>query len=308
MDNSMEIHPTTPLHTWLQAVRAFSFTASIIPVVVAGVLALSSNGPVRWELGVLAAVGAVLFHAGTNLVSDAEDFSRGVDREGTHGGSGVLVAGLLPASQVFWAGVGLFVLGILVGLVLVWARGLTILWLGLAGLLGGFFYGGKPFGYKYIALGDLMVFVLMGPLLVIGAYFALTGDLHINVLYVSIPVGCLVAAILSSNNLRDIANDSHANIKTLANVMGPTASAIEYYLLVGAAYVVVVIMVVASVASPWCLLALLSLPLAIKNVMAIRRAGARETSDLADIDVRTAKLHFLFGVLLSLGLALAEWV
>ena len=96
---------------WLQALRAFSFTASLIPVIVGALLALSLGGAMRWELFPLVALASVLFHAGTNLVSDAGDFDRGVDREDTHGGSGVLVGGLLTSRQVFWAGILMFALG-----------------------------------------------------------------------------------------------------------------------------------------------------------------------------------------------------
>ena len=78
------------------------------------------------------------------------------------------------------------------------------------------FYTGKPIGYKYIALGDFLVFTLMGPLMVIGSYYVLTGDYNTNVLYVSLPVGFLVAAILHANNLRGIVHDTQANVKTLA--------------------------------------------------------------------------------------------
>lgn len=287
---------------WLRAVRAFSFTASLMPVVVGAMLALSYEGRVLWGLFPLVAAASVLFHAGTNLVSDAGDFTRGLDREGSHGGSGLLVAGLLTPAAVFRAGVLMFVLGSILGLIMVWFRGLPLLWLGLAGLAGGFFYGGKPFGYKYHALGDVMVFMLMGPLMVAGSYFVLTGSFHVNVLYVSVPVGCLVTAILCSNNLRDIVHDSRARVRTMANVLGPKAAKIEYFLLVCGAFAAVAAMAIAGVVGPWCLLVLLSLPPAVRNMTMIARAHPDRTAEIASIDVRTAQLHLLFGVLLSVGL------
>jgi len=293
------------LRTWARALRMFSFTASIIPVVVAAALAVSHEGPVRWELLPLVLLGSVLFHAGTNLVSDAADYDRGVDRPGTLGGSGVLVEGLLSSRRVFQAGLVMFALGAGVGLVLVWARGWTVLWLGLAGLAGGFFYGGRPLGYKYHALGDLMVFFMMGPLIVVGAYFVLTGELSLRAAGVSVPVGCLVAAILSSNNLRDILPDTRAGIRTVAILLGLRGAKVEYVLLVGGAYAVVAALVAAGALSPWCLLVALSLPPAAKNIALIVRARAESARAIAGIDVRTAQLHLLFGVLLSVGLGLS---
>ena len=204
---------------WARAIRAFSFTASLTPVVLGAMLATDAHH-VRWWLSPLVVLGCVLIHAATNLVSDAADFRRGVDRPGTHGGSGVLVKGLLTAQQVFRVGVALFAIAILIGLVLAWARGTTVLWLGLVGVVGGFFYGGKSHGYKYIALGDLMVFLLMGPLIVVGTHYTLTGLMSLKALWVSLPIACLVTAILHANNLRDIAHDTACGVRTLACVLG----------------------------------------------------------------------------------------
>ncbi|MHC4563921.1 MAG: 1,4-dihydroxy-2-naphthoate octaprenyltransferase [Planctomycetota bacterium] len=286
---------------WIRAIRPFAFTASVMPVVVGAMLALGSPGA-AWGLLPLIAIGAVLFHTGTNLVSDAADYDRGVDRPGTHGGSGVLVEGILTSRQVFLGGLLAFAVGSAIGLILVYVRGPGVLWLGLAGLIGGFFYGGKKFGYKYIALGDAMVFALMGPLIVIGTYFVLTGRFEWVSLYVSLPVGCLVTAILHANNTRDIADDRQGGARTMANVFGLTAAKVEYSLLVGGAYVIVVALVIAGIAGPWCLLALLSAPLAGRNIVRIIQAKPERSERIASLDVETATLHLLFCVLLSAGL------
>jgi len=286
----------------LRAIRAFSFTASIIPVVLAAFLALSQGAPVRWGLFLPVLAGAVLLHAGTNLVSDAADFRRGVDRKGTLGGSGVLVAGLLTPRQVFRDGIVLLGAGAAIGLFLVWTSGAPVLWIGLAGVIGGFFYGGRSFGYKYWALGDAAVFLLMGPLLVLGPYFVLTGSFHSHALLLSLPVGCLVTAILSSNNMRDIRHDAEAGVRTLATILGFGAAKAQYALLVAGAYVLVGGMVLSGVLSAWCLGVLLSAPLAFRNVKAALSARPERTEEIASIDVRTAQLHLLFGALLSLGL------
>lgn len=293
------------LKIWIQAVRAFSFTASMIPVFVGAMLALSYGGEVQWYLFPLVVICSLLFHAGTNLVSDYFDFQRGVDRKGTFGSSGVLVNGLLEPWQVLNGGLILFGLGFVLGLFLVWYRGMPIFWLGVVGLLGGFFYTGKPIGYKYIALGDFLVFALMGPLMVIGSYYVLTGDYSTRVLYVSLPIGFLVAAILHANNLRDIVHDTEANVRTLANTLGLKAAKIEYYFLIVGAYLSVIIMVLASIVEPWALLVLLSVPPAMKNLKLIGNARQDAGAEIAMIDVQTAQHHFLFGLLLIVGLVLS---
>ena len=93
-----------------------------------------------------------------------------MDRPHTYGSSRVLVEGLLTPKEVLTGGIVLFAAGFALGLTMVFFRGAPVFWLGVVGLLGGYFYTGNPVGYKYIALGDFLVFTLMGPLMVIGSY------------------------------------------------------------------------------------------------------------------------------------------
>jgi 1,4-dihydroxy-2-naphthoate octaprenyltransferase len=226
-----------------------------------------------------------------------------VDRDYTFGSSRVIVDGLLAASDVLRGGLTAFALGIGLGLVLVAVRGVPMLALGAAGLVGGFFYCGAPIGYKYRALGDPLVFLLMGPLMVIGSYYALTGTYSSSVLWASLPIGFLVTAILHANNLRDIAHDRDAGVMTVAGVIGHGAAKLQYYGLLAAAYLSVGVMVARGTLPAWALIVLLSLPPAIRNLRAIAASRADAPQEVALIDVRTAQHHLLFGLLLTLSIA-----
>jgi 1,4-dihydroxy-2-naphthoate octaprenyltransferase len=283
---------------WLQATRPFSLTASVLPVVIGAVLSATVEGPVEWPLFPLIVACSLLFHIGTNMVSDYFDFRRGVDRDETFGSSRVLLEGLLTPKQLLAAGIILFAVGFSLGLLLVFI-------LGVIGLLGGWFYTGGPVAYKYVALGDILVFILMGPLMVIGSYFALTGQFSLTVLYASLPVGCLVAAILHANNLRDITHDARANIKTMAMVLGVPAAKAIYVGLVTGAYLVVFVMVLARLVTPLALVILLTLPLALRNVKAVLASVPGNPESIAMGDVMSAQLHLafcaLFGVAIFVG-------
>lgn len=296
------------LRVWFQAARPFSLTASILPVVIGAVLAGTVEGPVDWPLFPLIVVCSLLFHIATNMVSDYFDYRRGVDRDETFGGSRVLVEGLMTPKQLMAAGILLFVVGFSLGLLLVAVRGWPIFILGVIGLLGGWFYTGGPVAYKYVALGDLLVFILMGPLMVIGSYFALTGSFNLTVLYASLPVGCLVAAILHANNLRDIPYDACANIKTMAMVLGlPTAKAI-YVGLVAGAYLIVLVMVLVKQITPLALIVLLTLPLAVRNVKAVLASVPGKPESIATGDVMSAQLHLTFCALFGLAIFIGTFL
>jgi 1,4-dihydroxy-2-naphthoate polyprenyltransferase len=289
----------------LQATRPFSFPASIVPGVVGAALAAGSSG-VRWGLFPIVLAGSVIMHIGTNLVSEVFDFRKGVDRPDTYGGSRVLVEHLLSPRQVLAAGLLALAIGLTAGVVLAVLCGWPVLWLGLAGLAGGWFYSGGPFGLKYWALGDALVFVMMGPLMVLGTEFVLTGHFTVRALIASLPVGCLVAAILSGNNLRDIRHDRQARSRTLENVLGLGGAKAIYCGLVIAAHAIVVAMVAVRAASPWTLLVFLAAVPAWRNMRAVLKADLDRVAEIAAIDARTAQHHMMFGVLLAAGLVVGK--
>jgi 1,4-dihydroxy-2-naphthoate octaprenyltransferase len=296
--------PFFPL--WGRAVRAFSFTASLIPPTVGAMLAFMHEAPAMWALFPLVLVASVAYHAGTNLVNDYFDYRNSVDRVGTLGSSGLLVEGLISARAVFRGAVFFFALGTVIGLYFISVRGLPMFALGMIGLLGGIFYTAGPVSYKYKAVGEPLVFLLMGPLMVVGSYLVLTGGFRWDVVLVSLPVGCLVAAILQANDLRDIAYDRTVGIKTAAIVFGGRFAGIVYYVLVACAYVIVAVLATLKIVPVWSLAVLLTAPIAVKNIRIAGRivgGGGAAARKYATIDVMTAQLHMVFGILLILSLA-----
>jgi 1,4-dihydroxy-2-naphthoate octaprenyltransferase len=293
------------LAIWLQASRPFSFTGSALPALFAGALAFWQDRDAAWWLLPPVVLAVVVLHAGVNLVSDYFDYRRGADRPGTLGSSGVILGNLLSPKRVLWAGVGCLTAAALAGVGFVLLRGLPLLVVGLAGLLGGGFYTTPPVELKYRALGDLAVFILFGPMIAIGAYLTLTGDYEHSVLLASLPLGCLIAAVLNANNLRDIEDDRAVGIRTLATVLGHRGAQAEYCVLVAGAYVLTAALVLVAALPPWSLLVLLTLPLAARNVAAVLGARPGESRKVATMDVQTAQLHLAFSVLYCLSLVLA---
>ena len=297
------------LSIWIQAVRAFSFPASLIPSLL-GIMFATLYLPHQstWWLIPFIMISLLCLHAGSNVVSDYDDFNRGVDYKGSLGGSGVLVEELLTPKQAYLGAMVLFAVAILFGIPIIIEKGFIILAFGLIGMLSGYFYTAKPVGFKYIALGDFIFFFLYGPAITLGTYYALTGSYHSTVLLASIPLGLLVSGILHANNMRDIIHDRKANIKTIATIMGEGFAKGEYVFLITGAYLVVIILVAFTILSPWALLVLLSLPPAIKNMTAIKGVKIEDTAKIAMLDVQTAQLTLLFGVLLSLSVLLTKLI
>jgi 1,4-dihydroxy-2-naphthoate octaprenyltransferase len=289
---------------WVQVFRPFSYTAAVIPVLLGAALTVYLKGAAVWWLLPLIVLASFFLKAGTNLVSEYFDYRKGVDRPESYGSSRVLVEKRLDPKQVLLVGLGCFALTACIGLVFVAHRGWPILLLGVIGLLGGFFYTAGPMAYKYFGLGDLFVFFLMGPLMVIGSFFVLTGVYGHSVLLISLPVGFLVAGILSGNNLRDISHDTQSHINTTATILGHRWARWEYIALTLGAYIAVPAMIIFDVLPLWSLLTFLTIPPAIKNIKSALKSHPDKPEEIATLDVQTAQLHMPFGLLLIISVIL----
>jgi 1,4-dihydroxy-2-naphthoate octaprenyltransferase len=281
----------------LRALRAFSLPASVLPVFVAVAAAVPAS---QWKWGVLlaSAAGAALVHLGGNLLNDYFDFLNKVDRR-THDddlrpGRLLVHRQLLPRDVLAEAGVCI-ALALALAAYLIWQCGMGIVWFGLAGLVGAYVYTGPPLKLKYRALGEAVIFVVFGPLLMLGAAWAQSGRLELAAFLASIPVGLATTAILVGNNFRDREEDSQAGIRTIGSFAGGKAARAAYLgLVLGSALGLAAIG--ACGAGPRALLATpLALGLIAKPALAVWR-GQR----LPDIDAQTARFE---AVLLALAFA-----
>jgi 1,4-dihydroxy-2-naphthoate octaprenyltransferase len=288
---------------WLTALRPISFTASIIPVLVG--TAIAAQDEFHPLLFVLALIGSVAIHAGTNLVNDYFDHVKGTDSAESLGPSGVIQRGILSARAVLAGGIVAFTAGAAVGLVITAMTGWPVLALGIASVLAGYFYTASPFSLAYRGLGEVVVFVFMGPVIVVGAYYVQTQTWAWEPFVASVPVGLLVAAILHANNIRDIEGDRRNHKWTLAALAGRPVADYEYVALMLGGYAVIVAMTIAG-AAPWpVLVTLLSLPLAVRLIRFERMQ--HEPRGLNVVLAQTAGMHMLFGALLAFGFAVAVW-
>jgi 1,4-dihydroxy-2-naphthoate polyprenyltransferase len=287
--------------------RPFSLTASITPIVAGSALA-AVDGRFDGGLFALALAGGVLLHLGTNVVNEIYDVRQGIDTIASPRASHALVKGRLTERAAFAAGLAAFGLAVLVGLALVTLRGLPIVGLGILGLAGGYFYTAPPFQYKFHALGVPLVFVLMGPLMVEGAYYAVSGTWSATALVVSVPVGLLVAAILHGNEWRDIGEDTRAGIVTLSSRIGREWAHYGYVALVLGAYVALGVAVAFAWLPATTAIALVSLPFLAQVVRSAELGASGQARAIAMIDLQTARLHFAFGALLVLGILLSAVV
>jgi len=296
----MDTKPT--LKNWIFAVRPWSFPVSSLPAFVAMMYTIHTHpeSKANWVLGVIAIIGAVIFHAGGNLISDYNDYKYGVDRDGKVGAD-TLTSKLFLPKQILVYGWSFIIIGVVLGLFLVSQAGTGLLWIGLFGTIGALFY----YRFKFRALGDLLIFLVYGPTIMLGTGYVMLGYIDWTLLFVSFPIAFITVNVLHCNNTRDIRSDRYAEIKTYAMVIGVKASIIHYYILTILAYVSIILMVILGILPLTTLITLVTLPIAIKNCKAMSQVTENDVTPINDLDKGTAQLQLIFSASLSLALIIS---
>lgn len=288
---------------WFLALRPWSFTAAVIPISLGTVIALY-HGEFNLVLFFLTLVGGILIQGGTNLTNTYGDYISGVDTSESAITCYQLVDNILKPKHMIFAGIVSFLLAALIGLYLIYLRGLVILVLGLIGIIGGYTYTLGPSPYKYKGLGSILVFFLMGPLMVIGAYYVQTGVFNWLTVLVSLPISFLVSAILHANDLRDMNYDNNAGIKTLALILGKNKSFLLYHFLNLAAFISLIVLVGIRVIPLTAIITLLLLPKVIAILKNTQESWNGNKDCLVMLEANAAQFHFQFGIVFIGGLLL----
>jgi len=292
----------TGARIWLLAARPATLPAAVVPVIVGTGAALHGTHTLNLPILIPTLLAALLIQIGANFANDVFDFRRGADSVDRLGPLRVTQGGLVSPNQVLMATFTAFGLAVLLGLYLVAVGGWPILAIGAVCVLSAVLYTGGPWPFGYHGLGDLVCFLTFGTLAVLGTAYLHTLSITPLDLWASIPVGCLVTAILIVNNLRDIDTDRRVGKTTLAVVLGRWGTRLEYALCVAVAYAVVVGLGVAGLVGMWWWLPLLSLPLGVWLVRFVSRTEGRPLNQALK---RTGQLHLLFGLLFGAAMWLA---
>jgi 1,4-dihydroxy-2-naphthoate octaprenyltransferase len=290
------------VHIWLMAARPRTLPAAVAPVLVGTALA-ATEGTFRWATFLAAMVGALFIQVGTNLSNDYSDARRGADTEDRLGPVRVTAGGLVPPRQVLVATYVAFGVAVLAGAYLIATAGWELLLVGAASILAGVLYTGGPRPYGYEGLGEVFVFLFFGIVAVTGSYFAQVERVTWEALALAVPVGLLAAAILVVNNVRDLETDRRAGKRTLAVRLGrPRARALFAAMVYGALLSAPLPWPLGSdeLDTPWMLLPLLALPLAVPLVRTVR--NRTDGPALNGALGRTGLLQLAVCALLSAGI------
>jgi 1,4-dihydroxy-2-naphthoate octaprenyltransferase len=286
------------LSVWIMASRPKTLWAGIAPVIIGTVMAYDAGGFHPWS-ALAALFGALMIQVGTNFANDYSDHARGTDRVDRIGPVRVTQAGLVPPETMKKATIVVFSLAFLAGIYLAYRGGWPVVIIGLASIAFGILYTAGPAPIGYIGLADLFVLIFFGPVATGGTYYVQTLSINWIVIVAGLSPGLFSVAILTVNNLRDMATDHISGKRTLAVRLGRRFARIEYASAIVIASILPLILMVRPDETYWPILTLLVLPVARPTIKQVFSTTDGET--LNEALATTGRLLLVFSLLFSLG-------
>ena len=298
----------TQLFTWMVIMRLPFLSATIVPILLGAAIAKFAGYTVDWGWLGLTVLGGSLLHIGTNTSNDYFDHVSGTDElnynysnVGLNGGSRSIQMGLISAKGMLTVSFVTFGLSALVGVPLIQKAGMPILWLGLIGFFSGLFYTAPPFQFSSRkGIGEFLIGLNFGPLMVAGSALVQTGKLLPEAFLAGIPMGFLVAAIVYVNEFPDHDSDKATGKNTLIVVFGPEKARAGYVSLVVGAFLSIVIMALNGTLPQLTLIALLASYFGIRAIQTLYKYYNNRL--LQPANWGTIIMHNVTGVLLFVGI------
>jgi 1,4-dihydroxy-2-naphthoate octaprenyltransferase len=297
---------------WLIATRAMALVLSFISATIAGLLAVRVG---QFDLGVwlLLTLGLVMAHGTNNLINDLVDYAKGVDRGNyfrAQYGPQPLEHKLMSQRELmtYIAVTGLIALAS--GLALVYYRGVPFGMTLPLMAVGAFFVLFYTFPLKYIGLGELVLLLVWGPLMVGGGYYVFTGLWDWNVALAGLAYSLGVCAALFGKHIDKLDMDQAKHIRTLPVILGERLARYGVVAMIVLQYLLIVYLIVTGFFTLLLLVVFLSLPVLFQNVLPMYR-HPRPKEKPADYPANIWPLWFVasafsfsrrFGMLYLLGL------
>jgi 1,4-dihydroxy-2-naphthoate octaprenyltransferase len=294
---SVQVQPST--RDWVAGSRPRTLPAAVVPVVVAAGVAIGTEGAsvVWWRL-VLALLVALLLQIGVNFANDYSDGVRGTD-DVRVGPMRLVASGTASPDAVKRAALASLGLAALIGLVLAASTSWWLVLIGAASIVAAWGYTGGPRPYGYLGLGELFVFAFFGLVATVGSTYVAIEEVPGITWLAACGVGFLACALLVVNNLRDIETDAEAGKRTMAVRLGDRNTREVYESLLIAA---VLFGILCMFRRPWALVTLAVVPLTIEPIRLVRSGATGR--DLIAVLGSTGRLQMVYGLMLSLGLAI----
>jgi 1,4-dihydroxy-2-naphthoate octaprenyltransferase len=260
--------PPDSISKWLVITRAAVFSMTVTSGLIGGLLAvgaqqLTGEVSVNWGYLLLAVVGLVVAHAANNMINDYFDLEGGIDTDDyvrAQYAPHPILSGWVTKRQLGTAILIANAIDLAILLFFVAVRGPLVIAFALGGLFVSVFYVAPPIRLKWHGLGEPGVFVVWGPLMVVGTFFVATGEIPSWAWIASLPYAILVTTVLFGKHIDKIEADKKIGVRTMPVLLGERNARLVAQLLMIAFYPIVIGSALVGWIGPWVLLVVLGLP------------------------------------------------
>lgn len=223
--------------SWIKAARLRTLPLSVSGILV-GSFAAYADGLFNMSIFLLSLSTTISYQILSNFANDFGDGIKGTDKNRI-GPTRLIQSGQISKTQMI-LGIKISVLiSFILTVILIFTsfKGSLFniaffLFLGILAIISAIKYTIGKNAYGYIGLGDVFVFIFFGLVSVMGSNFLYSSEIKLELIFPSLTLGFLSAAVLNLNNMRDLRNDKQSKKNTIAVKLGAQNAKIYHYILI----------------------------------------------------------------------------
>ncbi len=247
MDSREDWNRLDIISRWLIATRSGVTIVTLYSCAIGGLLAWREGyfSIIPW---IILTIGLFIAHGANNLLNDYTDFSRGIDSDNYFRTQ----YGVHPLVQEFWTKPQQLRWFAVSGFLAVLSGVFAVLYTNFSPVVIGLFIFGAlilllyTWPLKHIALGELFIFLIWGPIMVSGVYLVLSkglGESLWSVALAGIPFGLSVVSINIGKHIDKSPEDRKKGVGTLPVVIGEKAARVINRMVIVLVYLVILYLI-----------------------------------------------------------------
>ncbi|MCM8798264.1 MAG: prenyltransferase, partial [Candidatus Omnitrophica bacterium] len=242
----------------------FFLWAGIIPYLLGQVIAWHVHKTINWHYFCWGFLGIALVLAAVELLNEYFDRKSGGERIFSEENPNI-PGYFLPLALCF------LLLAFFISLYFTFKIGRLILLFSFLGFLATYFYVGPPIKWAYRGLGELVIALSYGPLMVLGSYYLQTERIDLLPIFVSLILGLLIFVLALANELPDYYQDRLVGKRNIVVRLGRENAVRLFSLTLLSVFILIGLGIILKIIPPLSLFTFFLLPLIYENIKTAQR-------------------------------------
>jgi 1,4-dihydroxy-2-naphthoate octaprenyltransferase len=243
--------------------RFFLF-AGVLPYFLGQVIAFDIKGTVNWSYFWWGFAGISLVLIAVELFNEYFDAKEGGDRIFSQEKPDI-------PSYFFTFGILCLCFAFLIGIYLTLQTGWPVLLFSFLGFLGAYFYVGPPLKWAYRGMGELVIALCYGPIMLLGSYYIQTEKIGFVPFFASLICGLSMFCLAVVNEIPDYYQDMLVGKRNLVVRFGKQKAIVLLQSCLAGLFILLTLGVILRKIPLLTIAAVATLPWILKSVMEIKR-------------------------------------